>query len=325
MPEVYAQLTVSGLAALSAAAFICALFYPLLVAPRKTSRVEAYLAALRGDGGGMVETRNVRRAQEIALKAVAESNRSRSSSRLQVRLSAAGLTWRPKHFMALSACLGLTAICAGSISRMPFAVIVAGAAFCGWFLPTRFLANLAARRQRAFLAGFAGAVDMIVRGVRSGLSVTDCLNTVASDAAVAVREEFETLVTQLRAGVPLPDAMARFGAAMPLPEVRFFALIMSMQSQTGGNLSGALANLSKVLHDRQQLAAKVRVASAEVRASAIAVGVMPLAVTGAVMALAPSYIAVLWTDETGRKVAAMAAVWLLAGVAVLRRMSRVEV
>lgn len=326
MPEPYTGILVSGLAALSAAAFVCALFFPALAGQRRPARWETFLGGLKKgtDGGGRGRTQELRRAQEFALKAVAEASRTRRTSRLHNQLAAAGLTVPPRRFVLCSAALGLKILLAGLIAWLPSALALAGAVLGGWLLPLRLLKFLAARRQRMFLAGFAPAVDMIVRGAKSGLSLTDCLSVVAADANALVRAEFTNVAAQLRAGVPLPEAMARLSAAMPVPEVRFFALIMSTQSQTGGNLSDALTNLSKVLRDRQQLAAKVRVASAEVRASAIAVGVMPLVVVGAVAMLSPSYISLLWTDETGRMVALASAAWMLTGVAVLRRMSRIE-
>jgi tight adherence protein B len=326
MPEPYVEMLASGLAALSAAAFVCALFYPVLAGERRSRRQEAFLAGLKmgASSGRAAETRELRRAQKFALKAVAEAGRTRRASRLREQLAAAGLTVSPHRFVLYSALFGLKIFCAGLIAWVPSALALTGAVVGGWLLPLRVLKFLAERRQRMFLAGFAPAVDMIVRGAKSGLSVPDCLSVVAADANPLVRKEFNTVVAQLRAGVPLPEAMAKLSAAMPVAEVRFFALIMSMQNQTGGNLSNALTNLSKVLRDRQQLAAKVRVASAEVRASAIAVGLMPLVVIGAVMVLSPSYIALLWMDETGRGVAIAAAMWMAIGVAVLRRMSRIE-
>lgn len=326
MPEPYAGILVSGLSALSAAAFVCALFFPALAGQRRPARWDSFVAGLKkgADGGGRGQTQELRRAQEFALKAVAEASRTRRTSRLHSQLAAAGLTVPPRRFVLYSAALGLKILFAGLIAWLPSALALAGAVLGGWLLPLRLLKILAARRQRMFLAGFAPAVDMIVRGAKSGLSLTDCLSVVAADANALVRAEFTNVAAQLRAGVPLPEAMARLSAAMPVPEVRFFALIMSTQSQTGGNLSDALTNLSNVLRDRQQLAAKVRVASAEVRASAIAVGVMPLVVVGAVTMLSPSYISLLWTDETGRMVALASAAWMLTGVAVLRRMSRIE-
>ena len=132
------------------------------------------------------------------------------------------------------------------------------------------------------------------------------------------------LVAQLRAGVPLTTAIEKLSARMPIPEVRFFAIVLSIQSQTGGNFTDALANLAGVLRERERLAAKVRTASAEVKASAITIGVLPFVVAGATALLAPEHIAMLWQDEAGRRVSGFCVIWLLVGIAVLRRMARIE-
>ncbi len=166
---------------------------------------------------------------------------------------------------------------------------------------------------------------MIVRGAKSGLSLMDCLGMVASDASPPVRDEFGQIVAQLRAGVPLPAAMEKLGLAMPVPEVRFFVMIMSAQSQTGGNLTDALANLSGVLRDREKIASKIRIASAEGRTSALLIGCLPFLVIGATAAFAPQYVAFLWSDPDGRRVAAFCGIWLLGGFLVLGRMSRIDV
>jgi tight adherence protein B len=166
---------------------------------------------------------------------------------------------------------------------------------------------------------------MIVRGIRSGHSISDCLNVVASDEAPPIAKEFNAVVAQLRAGVPLGEAMEKLNAAMPVTELRFFTTVMAMQNQIGGNLSETLGNLSKMLRDRQRLAMKVRTASAEVKASAIAVGSLPFIVAAATSLLSPDYISVLWTDEAGRKVVFLTLVWLCLGILVLRRMARIEV
>jgi tight adherence protein B len=99
---------------------------------------------------------------------------------------------------------------------------------------------------------------------------------------------------------------------------------MAIQSQTGGNLTVALGNLAGVLRDRQKLAVKVRIASAEARVSAMIIAALPFGVIGATAMIAPDYIAMLWKDPSGRKLATACAVWLALGVVVIRRMARIE-
>jgi tight adherence protein B len=321
------MLLATALAAVSAAALICALFYPLVARPRLLDRRSAaFQALLNGHAAGAAgATRTVRRAQEIALKSLAQQGRPSRASRVQRQLTAAGLDWTPQRYLVFCLALASTLFMAGIAAGLPMHAALAAALTAALTGPPRVLDHRARRRRKAFLAAFGNAVDMIVRGAKSGMSLTDCFAIVACDAEDPVKLEFETVLAQLRAGVPLPAAMDKLAAAMPLAEVRFFVLLMSMQSQTGGNLCEALANLSQILRARHQIAAKVRVASAEVRASALIIGALPFLVIGATAAFAPHYIALLWTDDAGRRVAIFSIVWLLAGVFVLRQMARIEV
>ena len=206
----------------------------------------------------------------------------------------------------------------------PLAAALSGA-LAGWLGPLRYLAYRAERRKQAFLKSFPGAIDMIVRGAKSGLSLMDCLAMAAADAETPVRGEFRTILAQLGAGVPLPAAMERLACAVPAPEVRFFVMVMSAQTQTGGSLTGALANLASVLRQRERIAMKIRIASAEGRLSAAIIGTLPVVVAGGAAVLAPDYISFLWTDEGGRRVALFCLFWLALGVYALLRMSRIEV
>jgi tight adherence protein B len=315
------------LAAIGAGAMVCGAFFPMLFSPSELSRRLASLTDKHesGQDAPPSSNRNINRAQEFALKAIAESQRSRRTTRLHVRLAAAGLRWRPTSFWAVCVALGFALFCITFAAGISLPIVIAVAISGAWFLPQRWLCYLADRRRQKFIADFPAALDIIVRGIRSGHSVTDCLNMVASDATSPIAKEFSAVVTQLRAGVSLNEAMVKLHSAVPVPELRFFTTVMAMQNQIGGNLSETLGNLSKMLRDRQRLAMKVRTASAEVKASAIAVGSLPFIVTAAIGLLSPSYISLLWTDEGGRQVVFMTLVWLCFGIFVLRRMARIEV
>lgn len=315
------------LAAIGAAAMVCGAFFPVLFCPSELSRRLRSLInnRKRGQDDAQPSNSNIDRAQEFALKAIAESQRSRRTTRLDARLAAAGLRWRPTSFWAGCVILGIVLFCAAFVAGISLPIAIAVAISGAWFFPQRGLSYLAERRRQKFIADFPSAIDMIVRGIRSGHSVADCLNVVANDAAPPIAKEFRSVVAQLRAGVPLGEAMLRLGVAMPVPELRFFTTVMAMQNQIGGNLSETLGNLSKMLRDRQRLAMKVRTASAEVKASAIAVGSLPFIVAAATSLLSPDYISVLWTDEAGRRVVFITLVWLCLGILVLRRMARIEV
>jgi tight adherence protein B len=320
-------LLASSLAAISVAALICGLFFPLIRrAPLSNGRSAAFEALLHGRTElAAASSRSIRRAREAALKSVLHPDRKSRRSALESRIAAAGLKWSHRHYFKLCLALGATVFSGATILKLSPASALALALFGAWFVPWRYLAFRAETRKRAFLNAFSSAVDMIVRGAKSGLSIIDCLAMVASDAAPPVKQEFEGLLAQLRAGVPLPTAMEKLASAMPAPEVRFFVMIMSAQSHTGGNLTEALANLSGVLRDRDRIASKIRIASAEGRISALIIGALPFLVIGATAAFAPDYISLLWADEAGRRIGIICAVWLAVGIFVLGRMARINV
>src|SRR5262249_33205206 len=151
---------------------------------------------------------------------------------LKTQLLAAGLNCSARCYFVISSAVGLIvfAVCA-TCGPSP-ASALGTACLAAWLLPQRFLAFRASPRKPTFLKAFTGAVDMIVRGAKSGLALTDCLAIVATDADEPVRSEFETVLAQLKAGVPLAAALDRLATAMPAAEVRFFVQIMSMQLQT---------------------------------------------------------------------------------------------
>lgn len=315
------------LAALSAAAFICAAFYPLIIRSPYSGRRSAVFQALLKDrpDTALPATRTIRRAHEAALKSLVQQGKPSRMSRLERQLAAAGLKI-PKHaYVMICFIVGSIIFSIAKFAGLGMSATLIAVILGAWAIPQRYLAFLASRRRLAFLKAFAPAVDMIVRGVKSGLSLMDCLAIVASDAAAPVQQEFESIVAQLKAGVSLPAAMEKLAAIMPAPEVRFFVMIMSAQSQSGGNLTTALGNLSGVLRDREKIAAKTKIASAEGRSSALIIGALPFVVIGATAAFAPHYISFLWSDDAGRRVAFFCLVWLVCGILVLSRMARIEV
>lgn len=191
---------------------------------------------------------------------------------------------------------------------------------CGFGLPRFVLARITKRRQAKFLIEFANAIDIIVRGVKSGLPLSDCLQIIAAEAPEPVRGEFVDLVEQQKVGVPLSRAFERMSERMPLQEVNFFAIVIAIQAQTGGNLAEALGNLSSVLRDRYRLQAKVRAFSAEAKASAMIIGALPPCVMLMVYLTSPDYISLLFSEKLGNVLLMASAVWMLLGVLVMRKM-----
>jgi tight adherence protein B len=146
------------------------------------------------------------------------------------------------------------------------------------------------------------------------------LQIIATESPEPVKSAFIDLVEQQRVGVPLPRAFERMYERMPLQEVNFFAIVIAIQSQTGGNLAEALSNLAGVLRDRYRLQAKVKALSAEAKTSAVIIGALPPCVMLLVYLTSPNYISILWNEKLGNMMLIASGVWMIIGVLVMRKM-----
>jgi tight adherence protein B len=166
---------------------------------------------------------------------------------------------------------------------------------------------------------------VIVRGVKAGLPLADCLRIISLEAQEPVRSEFKLVLEDQTLGLPVDQAVQRLFERVPLAEANFFAIVISLQSQTGGSLSEALANLSKVLRERKKMKAKIKAVSSEAKASAGIIGSLPLLVAGLLYLTSPAYISLLFTTSVGHMVIAASAVWMLMGTLVMRKMINFDI
>jgi tight adherence protein B len=190
----------------------------------------------------------------------------------------------------------------------------------GVLIPHFFVNWKRKRRLHQFSNEFPNAVDVIVRGVKAGLPLVDCLKVISHEAQDPVCGEFQEIVEDQTLGMPLADAVGRLPERIPLPEASFFAIVVAIQSRTGGSLSEALSNLSKVLRDRKKMAGKIRAMSAEAKSSAGIIGSLPIVVGILVYFTSPDYIMLLFTTFGGKIVLACSAFWMFIGIMVMRKM-----
>ncbi len=267
-------------------------------------------------------TNNRRRQVADTLKDLEDRQKQREKVSLRLRLTRAGLDVPPRTFWIASAISGL--IVGGGIMmfapNLPIIVPLFGMFVGTLGVPRWVLARMTKRRQYKFTDEFANAIDIIVRGVKSGLPLVECLGIIARESPQPIAGEFTELVEQQRVGVPLSECFDRMMVRVPLPEVRFFSIVISIQQQAGGNLSEALGNLSGVLRDRKRLQAKVRALSAEAKASAAVLGALPFVVMILVYVTTPSYIALLWSTKFGQFLLLGAGIWMSCGILVMRKM-----
>jgi tight adherence protein B len=273
------------------------------------------------------KTRTVDRGQrskrdqvETSLKEVEARNKEKSKIPLGIRITQAGLEWSEQKFIVISGMLGLFAF---AMTVMFGGGLLAGAGLAfaaGFGLPRWVLGFLKKRREDAFLKALPDAVDVVVRGIKAGLPLFDSLKVVAADAPEPLRSEFNAIIETQTIGMPLGEACARLYERMPLPEANFFGIVIAIQQKSGGNLSEALGNLSKVLRDRKKMTEKIQAMSMEAKASAGIIGSLPPIVMLLVYMSTPDYISLLWTHETGRLMLAGCALWMTCGIFVMKKM-----
>lgn len=247
-----------------------------------------------------------------------KANKVRPSMRK--RIEQAGLKMSPRTFYVVSGFSGLIAAAGCEATHLSLLATLFGAFAAGVGLPRWLLMLLKARRQKAFTAEFANAIDVIVRSVKSGLPTNEALKIVAREMPQPVSGEFDQLVESLKVGVTLEQGVRRMYERMPTVEVNFFGIVMTIQARTGGNLSEALSNLSTVLRDRKRLQGKIRAMSSEAKASAMIIGSLPPSVALMVYMSSPNYILPLFTTRAGNLMLAACVVWMSCGIFVMQRM-----
>jgi len=298
------------------------LVYPYLSGEKEAER-RMLSVAKPGAPTSKVNARTLktRREQvESSLKELEERRRKSSSPPLSVRITQAGLSWTKQQFFIVSGALGaivflvVYVLDAGLIP----AVLLAFAA--GFGLPRWTLSYLKKRREAKFLDRFPDAIDVIVRGIKSGLPLGDSLRVLAAEAPEPILTEFRVILETQAIGVPLGEACTKLFERMPLPEANFFAIVIAIQQKSGGNLSEALGNLSKVLRDRKKMKGKIKAMSTEAKASAAIIGSLPVAVMSIVYITSPDYITLLWTERLGQMMLAGSAVWMSIGIMVMKKM-----
>ena len=293
----------------------------------KTQKRVAAVAKPEGKARGRGATPQQDAAQKrknvaVMLKDV-EKNRAAKKEKptMRRRLEQAGFPKAsPKSFWMLCGIAALVAAGAAILfHQKPLVIVLAVFAF-GLGLPRWVLGFLAARRKKKFTEHFANAIDVIVRSVKSGLPANEALRIVAREAPNPVGSEFYNLVESLKVGVTMEQGLKRMMESMPTPEVGFFAIVMTIQGKSGGNLSEALGNLAAVLRDRKRLRGKIKAMSSEAKASAMIIGSLPVAVMGLVYLTTPNYIMKLFTEKAGNLMLAVCVIWMSVGITVMRKM-----
>jgi tight adherence protein B len=262
------------------------------------------------------------RRKQVAdsLKELEQRSVKKKKLSLETRIAQAGLSLSKQSYLIASGVSGgLIALLLFLFSGNPI-FGGAGLVIGGFGLPSVWLSFMTKRRLKKFTLAFPGAVDVIIRGVRAGLPLGDCLRIIASEAPEPVRGEFRQIVEAQTLGMSVAEAVERMPERIPTPEANFFAIVITIQQKAGGNLGEALGNLSKVLRERKKMRDKIKAMSSEARASAYIIGSLPIAVALLVYITSPHYIEQLWIKETGRVVLFCCFCAMATGVLIMNKM-----
>ena len=301
--------------------------YPMLSGEKKAQSRRASIARPEPATARQADKNQRSRREQVegTLKDLDAKRLKNKSVPLNMRIAQAGLGITNDKFWIGSGILAVAAF--GAAYWMGGGLLGGvGMAFAAGFgLPRWLLGYLKTKREKAFLRALPDAVDVIVRGIKAGLPLFESIKVVAADAPEPLKSEFLAIIETQTIGMPLGEACARLYERMPVPEANFFGIVIAIQQKSGGNLSEALGNLSKVLRDRKKMAEKIQAMSMEAKASAAIIGAIPPVIMFLVYLLTPAYISLLWTTSMGHLMLAGAAVWMTVGVFVMKKMINFDI
>lgn len=266
------------------------------------------------------DTPEARRKQIMTQLQEADRAERKARMTMAAKLKQAGLNTSLRSFIITSVVLGFVAGGLPLLFGANIVLCLGLALVFGLGLPRWVVGMLGKRRMKKFGSLFPDAVDVIVRGIKSGLPVHDCFKIIARESPAPLGPEFQRLVDALAVGQTLAQALDKMYERMPTPELKFFAIVMAIQQKTGGNLAEALSNLTTVLRARKMMGEKIKALSSEATASAGIIGSLPPAVMILVTLTTPAYMMLMFTDRRGQFMLLVAILMMSLGVFVMKKM-----
>ncbi|MCU0819806.1 MAG: type II secretion system F family protein [Beijerinckiaceae bacterium] len=275
------------------------LLEPLLTGEARAEKRQATIVGGTTRKRAIEEAGNRRRQVADALKELDDRQKANKRLTLEQKFLQAGVSWTRKTYWLISIGCGLgLGLLMLVLFKQPLLAI--GGLFVGAFgIPGWLLKRWAKKRQKKFLEEFPNAIEAIVRGIKSGLPLNDCIRLIANEAKEPLKAEFRYIVEAQQMGVSIADSIMKIYERIPLSEVNFFSIVIQIQAKSGGNLGEILLNLSKVIRDRKRLRDKVDAMSQEAKSSAAIIGALPAVVAGLTWLGSPDYIQLMWTTNAG--------------------------
>jgi tight adherence protein B len=316
-------LAVAALAMVAVGGIAYVFLYPNLSGQRRAEkRQEMFAAPMAVRSAERAANNQISRRDQVAqsLKELESREKARNKITFEMRMAQAGLDWSSRKFIIVSAATALTVAFVLFVVSRSFFIAAAGLFVGGFGLPQWMLSYVRKRRIRRFVDEFPNAMDVIVRGVRAGLPLGDCIRIIASEAAEPVKSEFRYIVEQQTLGVPVGEACSKLVQRIPVSETNFFGIVIAIQQKSGGNLSEALGNLSRVLRERKKMKGKISAMSMEAKASAGIIASLPFIVGILVYLSSPKYIELLFLRNTGKIALLGSAFWMFIGIMSMKKM-----
>jgi tight adherence protein B len=248
------------------------------------------------------------------------------TARLRARMRRAALGWSVSTFVLISLAIGgIVAVGITFGSGTPIYFWVLPGLFVGMLLVDYFLKLRGDMLANRFMKQLPDGIDTIIRGIRSGLPVIECIGTVGQEYDDPVGGHFQAISERVMLGEPVDAALWRVARVIDKPEMDFFAISIAIQVETGGSLSDALGNLADLLRARERMKLKIKAISSEARASALIIGALPFLMLGLLMMMSPDYVMPLFTDPRGQMMLGAGLASIATGAFVMWRMTQFEI
>jgi tight adherence protein B len=245
---------------------------------------------------------------------------------LRTRLAKTGREISLGRYVTIMGVLGFgTLVLLKVVLGSTWALALLIALFAGLALPHIWVNKMIKGRLTKFITLFPDAIDLIVRGLRSGLPVTETMASVGTEIGSPVGTEFQIITDEMHLGKTMDDALWEAAGRVDIPDFKFFVISLAVQKETGGNLGETLSNLGDILRKRMQMKLKVKAMAAEGKASAFIVGSLPFIMFGFILTLNYDYASVLFTDPRAIVASVIGLAWMGIGIFIMSKMINFEI
>jgi tight adherence protein B len=277
-------------------------------------------AAAKRTAAAAANTPEARRKQIMSQLKDVERRERKARMTMTAKLKQAGLSISLRTFVIISVVAGVLGFLIALVLGLHLLLALGVGVAAGLGLPRWIVGHLGKKRMARFSLAFPDAVDILVRGIKTGLPVHDCFKIIARESPEPLAGEFQRLVEGMGVGLSLGQSLDKMYERMPTSELNFFAIVIAIQQKSGGNLAEALSNLTTVLRARRLMGEKIKALSSEAIASAGIIAALPPVVMILVTLFSPSYMMVLFTDMRGQVLMLGSLFWMACGVFTMKRM-----